>query len=395
MRTIKNLGEYYQAKAVAVNADRRTVTCADLFGGHDFEVAYDFLVVAAGCKTNTFGTSGVDDSRRDVCFLKHLYHARKVRNRVLECFERASSPAISEADRDALLSFVVVGAGATSCEFTSELSDFVREDVARWYPRLASRVHISLVEAGPKILSAFDDALVEYYSRFLRRRSVDLRVGIAVQSVDPPAADGGSGSANLSDGSRLNFGLMVWSAGLAPVNFVQDAGFQMIRGRILVDEYLRVPDKTRIFAAGDCAVQPDNYLPPTASVAEQHAAYLAACFNDSYANLPPDAPLPVPKPVPPAAMPTIYLEPLDKLLFNHTSHFRYVERGSMASMGMWRGIADLSKTNVPGGPRISGFAAFLAWRGAYLSKQLSLANMILIPMFWFKSWLFGRDISRF
>jgi NADH dehydrogenase FAD-containing subunit len=80
-----------------------------------------------GCKTNTFGTPGVAEREgQDVFFLKHLSHARQIRQRTLECFERACTPGISEAERDSLLSFVVVGGGPTSCEFVTELHDFLR-----------------------------------------------------------------------------------------------------------------------------------------------------------------------------------------------------------------------------------------------------------------------------
>ena len=94
-------------------------------------------------------------------------------------------------------------------------------------------------------------------------------------------------------------------------------------------------------------------------------------------------------------MPLPMLEFLNNL-FTASSKFRYIERGGMVSMGFGNGIADLSKSNL-GVPRLSitGFAAFISWRGAYLSKQLSWQNMILIPMFWFKSFVFGRDVSRF
>ncbi|KAJ8606915.1 hypothetical protein CTAYLR_008620 [Chrysophaeum taylorii] len=391
VRTIPGV-EYFQAKAVAI--ENGVVRCRDVFSGAGFDLAYDFLIVAAGCKTNTFGTPGVDDERPDVCFLKNLYHARKIRNRVIECFERASNPATSEEEREKLVSFVVVGGGATSCEFASELSDFVKEDVARWYPRLATRVRISLIEAGPKILSSFDSAMAGYYSNFLKRRHVDVRTGVSIVEIDDNTP-----RAFLNNGDSIDFGLLVWSAGLAPVDVVEKQPWRKDeRGRVLVDDYLRVLDEDRIFAIGDCAVQENRpYLPPTASVAEQHAAYLGACFNSSYYAAAADGsgPLPVPKPVAPAAMPTVYLEFLDALLFSKSPEFRYVERGSMASAGFGRGILDLSKTDLPSGPRISGFAAFVAWRGAYLSKQLSLANMILVPMYYVKTFLFGRDISRF
>ena len=112
---------------------------------HGLQVRYDYLVVAAGCKTNTFGVRGIAEREgREVFFLKHLHHARQIRNRVLECFERAASPVVSDAERRRLLSFVIVGGGATSCEFTTELADFLDRDVARWYPDLAP-----LVKVGP------------------------------------------------------------------------------------------------------------------------------------------------------------------------------------------------------------------------------------------------------
>jgi len=94
-------------------------------------------------------------------------------------------------------------------------------------------------------------------------------------------------------------------------------------------------------------------------------------------------------------MPLPALEFLNRL-FTATPEFRYIERGKMASMGFAKGIADLTTSEI-GAPKvgISGFAAFISWRGAYLTKQLSLKNMVLIVMFWFKSMVFGRDISRF
>lgn len=135
---------------------------------------------------------------------------------------------------------------------------------------------------------------------------------------------------------------------------------------------------------------------PTANVAEQQGAYIAECFNKYYSKVDVNLDvLPDPGPVTPYAMPIPIMEPLNKL-FTAKSEFRYVERGAMVSMGFGGGIADVSKNEV-GMPQLSltGIAAFISWRGAYLSKQLSWSNMILIPMFWFKSYIFGRDISRF
>ena len=92
-----------------------TVRCEDVFKKMSFELPFDYLVIATGCKTNTFNTPGVNEGMHGVFFLKHLHHARQIRNRILECFERAALPGISEEERDRLLSFVVVGGGPTSC----------------------------------------------------------------------------------------------------------------------------------------------------------------------------------------------------------------------------------------------------------------------------------------
>jgi NADH dehydrogenase FAD-containing subunit len=137
IRTCKGLGEYYQAKAHYVDTKRQEVHCKDIFKNIPFNVSYDYLVIAAGCKTNTFNTPGVSEREgKEVFFLKHLFHARQIRNRTLECFERASNPTLTPQERQRLLSFIVVGGGPTSCEFAGELHDFMKQDVSRWYPDL-------------------------------------------------------------------------------------------------------------------------------------------------------------------------------------------------------------------------------------------------------------------
>lgn len=89
VRTIKDLGEYYQAKARQIDTNRKVVACEEIFKGERFELPYDYLVLGVGCKTNTFNTPGVSEREgKEVFFLKHLYHARQIRSRVLACFER-------------------------------------------------------------------------------------------------------------------------------------------------------------------------------------------------------------------------------------------------------------------------------------------------------------------
>ena len=338
-----------------------------------------------------------------VFFLKHLYHARQIRNRIVECFERASNYTIPEVQRDRLLTFIVVGGGPTSCEFMSELYDFITNDVARMYPELKKHIKLVLVEAGPGILGTFDKALSDYYLAKLKEKNIDVRLNTAVAGVDERYIQNEQITvARLADGTEVNFGTMVWSAGLSPVKLTSNSDFTLSRNRIVVDEYLRVPEmKGRVYALGDCAASPDE-LPPTATVAEQQALYLSDCFNKYYSKVDvtdeknKDVEIPIPGNVTPYLMPFNALNFLNKVFCKSAPQFQYKNRGAMASMGFGGGVTDLKHTDLPS-PKttMSGQASYLVWSSTYLTKQLSLQNMIMIPMYWFKALVFGRDISRF
>ena len=176
--------------------------------------------------------------------------------------------------------------------------------------------------------------------------------------------------------------MMVWSAGLAQTKMVESCELPKHRGgRVVVDDYLRLPGlRGRVFALGDCAGGEDGVLPPLASVAEQQGQYLADCFNQHYAGFDPgrDADLPAPGEV---AAPVG--RPFPRFLFAKSATFRYINVGAMASMGLRSGVVDMSKADLPGGgnaPPITGFLAMIAWKGGYMSKQLSWSNMLLVPM---------------
>ncbi|CAM9562675.1 unnamed protein product [Ectocarpus sp. 12 AP-2014] len=363
VRTIKGL-HYLQASVLSVDFKSKTLRCQEVFKGTEHEVDYDSLVIATGAQNNTFGVPGVSEENH-VFFLKQLGDARNIRNRLLECFERAASPFISEEERSRLLSFVVVGGGPTSIEYAAELHDFLRTDVKRWYPDLQHKVSVHLVEASDHIMGSFDEKLISYTTRLLENRKVEVLLNTSVTSVGPTEC-------TLGDGRKLPFGLMVWSTGLAPTELVSSMeGVEKERGRIKIDGRLRVPGMDGVFAMGDAAANPENPLGPLAQVADQQGKYLAKCFSKSsdpgHSDMPP---------------------------------FHYRHLGSMAQVGDWKAIADLKGVgggggDKAGGPVLDGFLAFATWRSAYWTKTVSVANKVLIPMHWFKAWAFGRDISRF
>lgn len=365
---------YLQAKATTLDAENKKILCESIHDKEKFEVEYDKLVIAVGVKTNTFGIESIQEGN-GIYFLKHLYHARKIRNNIIDSFEKAAIPDMSEAERRRLLSFVVVGGGPTSCEFVAELHDFLKDDVSRMYKDLLPYVTITLVEAGPALLGPFDAALQNYAHGLFKKRDIKVRLGTAVTGVEDFEAGGyryTARRANLSDGSQLEFGTMVWSAGLAPVNFtasLEKVTDRAKNGRIYVDEYLRVKGhEGSIWAIGDAAVNESGIpLPQLAQVARQQGIYLARVFNGKQDE--------TEKP------------------------FRFFSLGSMASLGELKGVYDGSSVGEPGKemrhPRFTGLMALLLWRFAYWGRQTSISNKILIPMHWFKSFVFGRDISRF
>eukprot|EP00756_Hemistasia_phaeocysticola_P057798 Hpha_TRINITY_DN34407_c0_g1::TRINITY_DN34407_c0_g1_i1::g.96173::m.96173/K17871/ndh1; NADH:ubiquinone reductase (non-electrogenic) len=374
VRTLPHIAGYYQAKATKVDWEAREITSEDIFKRIPFTLSYDYLVVTCGLKTGTFGTPGVESGEgKNVFFLKHLYHARQIRNRILECFERAAIEGIKEEERNRLLTFVVVGGGPTSCEFTGELTDFVHEDLKSLYPDLVPHVQVWLIEAGKQLLGTFDQALAKFVLSRFNQRMIKVKLGVAVQEVS-------ANTVTLSDGTDLDFGMMVWSAGLQPVKFVK--GVDLPRGptgRILVDETLRVPGHDgRVYAFGDCAVTETLPLPPIAQVALQQAKHVSKEFNAARGGTGGG----------PACKHSGDMKP-----------FEFRSLGSMAQLGGWKAVVDMTAVGKPGEAKdlgtIKGRAAFMLWRTAYWGKQVSHVNKILILMYWFKAWIFGRDISRF
>jgi len=370
IRTVPNLKEYFQGKVSKIDFEKKIVTSDNIFKKEKSnDIPYDHLVIACGTKTNTFNTPGIADREGiEVHFLKHLFHARRIRNRILECFERAAMEQPGSKERSYLLSFVVVGGGPTSVEFVGELHDFLFTDIATWYPDLTKEVKISIIEASDHILGSFDKSLSGYVRRVLESRKITVMTSIAVKAFDH-----NTHSVTLSDGSSYPAGTIVWSAGLQPVKLVSETLSHLEKGpggRLVVDECLRIKGVSSVYALGDCAVSLTAPLPPIAQAAKQQGKHLAQCFNMNQTDV------------------SIVVSP-----------FQYVALGSMVTWGGFKGAVDMhnvgkNKKEIDLGV-FSGVIAYFTWRSAYWGMQTSWTNKILIPMHWFKSFVFGRDISRF
>ncbi|XP_020215449.1 external alternative NAD(P)H-ubiquinone oxidoreductase B3, mitochondrial [Cajanus cajan] len=221
-------------------------------GGEDeFSIDYDYLVIAMGGRSNTFNTPGVYEHAH---FLKEVDEALRIRQTVIDLFERASLPSVSVEDKKKLLSFVVVGGGPTGVEFSAELHDFVHEDIAKLYPSLKDYVKITLLEAGDHILNMFDKRITEFAEHKFARDGIDVKLGSMVVKVSENEIT----AKERSTGQVVSIphGMVVWSTGIGArpeiVEFMKQLG-QTNRRALVTDEWLRVEGCDNVYALGDCA----------------------------------------------------------------------------------------------------------------------------------------------
>ncbi|HEY6951202.1 MAG TPA: FAD-dependent oxidoreductase [Bacteroidota bacterium] len=340
---------YHQGRCTAIDTSQKEVVCESVLDRRPFRLRYDILVVAVGAVNNTYNIEGVEEH---ALFLKEIIEARQIRERIIDCFERASQPSISEERRKSLLRFVVVGGGPTGVEFAAEMHDFVKEDLRKAYAPLMQDVSILILEAGPSILSTFDAVLSNYTARLFRRQQIEVMTNAPVIRV-------GTDVIELKNGTNVPYGLLVWSTGIGPTPVVRSLPFPKTKtSRILTDEFFRVKAYDGVFAVGDCATFESFEFPATSQVAQQEGRYLARTLLKMLKN----------KPVKP---------------------FRYHHYGMLAYVGGRRALADLAAI------KGRGLATWIFWRSAYLTKLVSARNKILVLFDWLKTVVFGRDISRF
>lgn len=187
--------------------------------GKLFDLTYDKLVVTVGCYSQTFGTPGV---KEHAFFLKDVGDARKIRNRLLACFEGAALPTTSDEMRRQLLNFAVVGGGPTGIEFSAELHDLINEDLAKIYPELMQFHKITVYDVAEKVLPMFDEKLATYAMKKFKRRGIDIKTSHHVEelrsgapaerSVSEDAGDYRLYTLKIKEEGEVGVGMCVWSA---------------------------------------------------------------------------------------------------------------------------------------------------------------------------------------
>jgi len=321
--------------------------------------------------------------------MKEMKDAEKFRERMLDCVESASNP-ISDEEVDRLMHMVVVGGGPTGVELSGELHDFLEEDLRNWYPELAPKLRITLIEALPNVLPMFTRELIQYTESTFKENKINVMVRTMVKEVKPKVVVVEN---EKKERVEIPYGLLVWAAGNVGRKITRDLmaklpAEQNNRRGISVDDHLQMKGASGVFAIGDCTAT--SYA-PTAQVASQQGTYLARVLQQlakkerleqQLQTLRQDSAEPE------AIEATV--KQINKA--SKIKPFHYSHQGSLAYIGSDKAIADLPFFN--GNFASGGVATFLFWRSAYVSTLFSLRNRTLVLNDWLKVKLFGRDVSR-
>lgn len=301
-------------------------------------IRYDYLIIAAGTTNNYFNIPGLQER---VFTIKSTSEAIRCRNEILSRLERA---AITDdaGIRRRLLSFVVVGGGPSGVEVAGAIGEMKRYILKREYPRISTDdVSITLVESGDKLLKSMSGKSSREALEYLGDLMVDVK-------LNKPMAGYDGHSVKFTDGETIYSEMVIWTAGIVAQSF-RFIGSDIETGpgkRYAVDEYNRIINISGVYAIGDiCYQESDGYRhghPQVAQVAIQQAHTMAKNFNSGKWDIP----------------------------------FRYTDKGTMATIGRNRAVADIKHIH------LHGFLAWIIWMAVHLMSLLGMRNKIMVITNW-------------
>jgi NADH:ubiquinone reductase (H+-translocating) len=316
---------------------------------HSLQIDYDHLVIALGSITNFYDLPGFAEL---ALAMKSLPDAIQLRAQIVRHLEEANSEC-NPIDRQSLLTFIVAGGGFAGVETVAALNDFVREALP-FYPNLCEgMLRVMLVHSGPVILPELGESLGRYAQKVLAERGVQIRLNTRVKSMT-------ENNVSLAYNVPIPCRTLVWTAGTVPSPLISSLPCAKERGRIVVNQFLGVPDWPDVWAVGDCAFVPDirnpgKSHPPTA----QHAIREGKVVAQNIAAA---------------------------LLGRPLKSFSFKTIGLLASIGRRTGVARVFGFN------FSGFFAWWMWRTIYLSKLPGLDKKVRVAFDWTLDLLFPKDV---
>ncbi|BAH45733.1 putative NADH dehydrogenase [Brevibacillus brevis NBRC 100599] len=253
----KDKVNFVKGTVQAIQSEEQTVT---LDNGE--VLPYDYLVIGLGSEPETFGIEGLKEHAFSI---RSINAVRNIREHIEYMFSKFKN----EPDRMDYLTFVVGGAGFTGIEFCGELGDRLPE-LCREFDVDPELVKVYCIEAAPTALPGFDPELIQYAINVLERKGIVFKIGTPIKQCTPDGV-------LLNTGEEIKSKTVIWAAGVRGNSIVEKAGFEVMRGRVKVDEYLRAPGHENVFVVGDCALifnEEGRPYPPTAQIAVQEGETL-------------------------------------------------------------------------------------------------------------------------
>ena len=313
-------------------------------------IAYDYLVLAVGGRTNFFGFDAIE---KDGFQLKDLETAVKTRNHLLHMFEQASHEGDAEK-RKSLLTFVIVGGGPTGVETAGALAELISHVMVKDYPRLPlSDARVILLEAGASLINSYPDELRQATSKLLKKKNVDVRLNTKLENYNGQQV-------TLTDGSKIETQTLIWTAGVKATEIVEGLNVEKASaGRVRILPTLQLPQHPETFVIGDAAFLEENgqALPMISTVAIQQGVFTAK-------NI--------------------------RLLMNNQSpaSFRYKDPGLLATIGRNAAVARIF------GISFSGFIAWVIWVFLHIYRIIGFRNRIIVLFNWAWDYVFYDNQVR-
>ena len=327
-----------QENATVLMADVRAIdTEKRVVHADSISVPYDYLVLATGATHSYFGH---DEWAEVAPGLKRIEDATRIRRHILIAFEQAEL-ATDEAERARLLTFAIVGGGATGVEMAGAISEVARQSLAKDFRRIdPTAARIVLIEAGPRIMPTLPEKLSDYVRRTLAKKGVEVMTSTRVTSCDARGV--------ALEHGRLDAGTVIWAAGVvaSPAARWLDAAHDRA-GRVLVNPDLSVPAHPDVLVIGDTAMVKDQPgIPGTAPPAKQMGAYVGRLIAARVAGG--------------AAPPP----------------FRYRHVGDLATIGRHAAVVKLGRLE------LTGFLGWLFWSVVHIYFLIGVRDRFIVAFTW-------------
>lgn len=333
---------FLMAEVKQIDFSERTIRTDSL------DIQYDYLVLATGSQTQYLGVVGAEEFALP---MRTLAEAVKLRDRIFSCFEAASR--LEPQHRQHLLTFAIVGGGATGVEIVGALVELLGSRLRREYPSLdLCEVKLILLQSGDRLLKEFPAKLGRVAQKHLLKLGVEIRLETRVKRIS-------STGVYLTNGQEISTATVIWAAGMeAATPDLSEELLKSNKGKLLVSPTLQSLTHPNVYAIGDVAYVESNK--PLSGVAPEALQQGVAVARNITRQLRGQRPQP----------------------------FRYFNKGRLAMVGCYLGVGKIGRW------KLTGFLAWVMWLGVHLVYLPGLRNRLVVLLTWLQTYLLGNRPVR-